>query len=96
MGTSLPNHFINWYERQRAGLGTEFLMELEILYTILQRNPGTYSYYEKPVHRSCAGILQNNCAVMPLIKYSACHQQGSKSISMHLNLSPVSFCDYRQ
>ena len=27
----------------------EFLMELEIFYTTLQRNPNTYSYYQEPV-----------------------------------------------
>ena len=39
----------DWYELQREGLGIEFLMELEIFYTTLQRNPDTYSYYQKPV-----------------------------------------------
>ena len=39
----------DWYELQREGLGAEFLMELEIFYTTLQRNPDTYSYYQKPV-----------------------------------------------
>ena len=39
----------DWYEKQREGLGVEFLMELEIFYTTLQRNPDTYSYYQKPV-----------------------------------------------
>ncbi len=41
----------DWYEQQREGLGMEFLMELEIFYTTLQRNPDTYSYYEKPVRQ---------------------------------------------
>jgi hypothetical protein len=35
----------DWYEMQREGLGHEFLLELEIFYTTLQRNPDTYSYY---------------------------------------------------
>ena len=39
----------DWYEMQREGLGLEFLMELEIFYSTLQRNPDTYSYYQKPV-----------------------------------------------
>ena len=39
----------DWYELQREGLGIEFLMELEIFYTTLQRNPDTYSYFQKPV-----------------------------------------------
>jgi hypothetical protein len=41
----------DWYELQREGLGMEFLMELEIFYTTLQRNPDTYSYYQKPVRQ---------------------------------------------
>ena len=41
----------DWYELQREGLGIEFMMELEIFYTTLQRNPDTYSYYEKPVRQ---------------------------------------------
>ena len=41
----------DWYELQREGLGFEFLMELEIFYTTLQRNPDTYSYYQKPVRQ---------------------------------------------
>ena len=41
----------DWYEQQREGLGMEFLMELEIFYTTLQRNPETYSYYQKPVRQ---------------------------------------------
>ena len=39
----------DWYELQRAGLGIEFLDELEIFYDSLIRNPETYSYYAKPV-----------------------------------------------
>ena len=45
----------DWYESQRQGLGYEFLAELEGFYTILQRNPDTYSYYEKPVRQ---GVLK--------------------------------------
>ena len=41
----------DWYEQQREGLGMEFLMELEIFYTTLQRNSETYSYYQKPVRQ---------------------------------------------
>jgi hypothetical protein len=41
----------DWYELQREGLGMEFLQELEIIYTTLQRNPDIYSYYEKPVRQ---------------------------------------------
>jgi hypothetical protein len=41
----------DWYEMQRAGLGMEFLTELENFYTTLLRNPDTYSYYEKPVRQ---------------------------------------------
>jgi hypothetical protein len=44
----------DWYELQREGLGIEFLMELEIFYTKLQRNPDTYSYYQRPVRQ---GVL---------------------------------------
>ena len=29
----------------------EFLQELKKIYTTLQRNPDTYSYYEKPVRQ---------------------------------------------
>ena len=35
----------DWYELQREGLGMEFLVELEIFYATLQRNPDTYSYF---------------------------------------------------
>ena len=45
----------DWYESQREGLGLEFLTELEIFQTTLQRNPDTYSYYEKPVRQ---GVLK--------------------------------------
>ena len=37
----------DWYELQREGLGIEFLMELEIFYTTLQRNPDTYYLLSK-------------------------------------------------
>lgn len=39
----------DWYELQRVGLGLEFLNELDTFYDSLQRNPHTYSFYEKPV-----------------------------------------------
>jgi len=39
----------DWYELQSKGLGLEFLNELDKFYKSLQRNPHTYSYYEKPV-----------------------------------------------
>jgi toxin ParE1/3/4 len=42
----------DWYESRREGLGFEFLDELEMFYTVLQRNPDTYSYYEKPVRQA--------------------------------------------
>ena len=32
-------------------MGIEFLMELEVFYTSLQRNPDTYSYFQKPVRQ---------------------------------------------
>ena len=41
----------DWYETQSEGLGLEFLIELENFYITLQRNPDTYSYYEKPVRQ---------------------------------------------
>lgn len=41
----------DWYELQRDGLGIEFLLELEIFYTTQQRNPDTYSFYQKPVRQ---------------------------------------------
>jgi len=44
----------DWYELQREGLGMEFLMELEIFFTTLQRNPDTHSFYKKPVRQ---GVL---------------------------------------
>ena len=37
----------DWYEQQREGLGMEFLIELEIFYTTLQRNPDTYFLFRK-------------------------------------------------
>lgn len=39
----------DWYEEQRAGLGDEFLEELDNLYKILSTNPLTYSYFEQPI-----------------------------------------------
>ncbi|MGK2864862.1 MAG: hypothetical protein ACSLE0_23220 [Chitinophagaceae bacterium] len=33
----------DWYKNQREELGLEFLNELEIFQTALQRNPDTYS-----------------------------------------------------
>ncbi len=41
----------DWYELQREGLSTEFLDELDIFYLTLERNPDTYSYYQKPVRQ---------------------------------------------
>ena len=41
----------DWYELQREGLGIEFLDELDIFYLTLERNPGTYSFYQKPVRQ---------------------------------------------
>lgn len=40
---------MTWYEEQREGLGQEFLNELDAFFSILLRNPKTYSYYDKPV-----------------------------------------------
>jgi plasmid stabilization system protein ParE len=39
----------DWYESAKEGLGMKFLTELEHFYESLQRNPNTYSYYDKPV-----------------------------------------------
>lgn len=39
----------DWYESQQEGLGLDFLNELDELYNILQRNPNTFSYFDKPV-----------------------------------------------
>jgi plasmid stabilization system protein ParE len=39
----------DWYESAKEGLGMEFLDELEVFYESLNRNPNTYSYYDKPV-----------------------------------------------
>jgi toxin ParE1/3/4 len=41
----------DWYEGERAGLGLEFLDELETFYDSLLRNPNAFSYYEKPVRQ---------------------------------------------
>jgi len=41
----------DWYEQQRKGLGDEFIKELENFFSILIRNPNTYSYYDKPVRQ---------------------------------------------
>jgi toxin ParE1/3/4 len=46
----------DWYELQREGLGIEFLMELEIFYTTLQRNPDTY--YLLPKTCATRGLRQ--------------------------------------
>ena len=39
----------DWYELQKAGLGEDFLVELDKFYQTLQTNPKTYSYYKKPI-----------------------------------------------
>lgn len=41
----------DWYESAKEGLGIEFLNELEVFYKSLDRNPNTYSYYDKPVRQ---------------------------------------------
>ncbi len=41
----------DWYESVKEGLGREFLNELEEIYKILESNPNTYSFYEKPVRQ---------------------------------------------
>ncbi len=41
----------DWYESAKEGLGIEFLHELEVFYESLNRNPNTYSYYDKPVRQ---------------------------------------------
>lgn len=41
----------DWYESAKEGLGMEFLNELEAFYESLNRNPNTYSYYDKPVRQ---------------------------------------------
>lgn len=41
----------DWHEMRRAGLGIEFLLELEKFYTTLLLNPDSYSYFEKPVRQ---------------------------------------------
>lgn len=40
-----------WYESQKAGLGLDFLNELEAFNTALQNNPLTHSYYKEPVRQ---------------------------------------------
>lgn len=39
----------DWYEEKREGLGQQFLNELDAFFSVLLRNPNTYSYYNKPV-----------------------------------------------
>lgn len=41
----------DWYEKQKEGLGHEFLKELDEFFESLNRNPFTYSYYEKPIRQ---------------------------------------------
>jgi hypothetical protein len=41
----------DWYESAKEGLGAQFLNELEAFYESLNRNPTTYSYYDKPVRQ---------------------------------------------
>ena len=41
----------DWYELQQAGLGSDFLNELDIFYNSLYRNPKTHSYFKKPVRQ---------------------------------------------
>ncbi len=41
----------DWYEDQRAGLGSEFLAALDLFYETLLINPEIYSFYERPVRQ---------------------------------------------
>ena len=41
----------DWYELQQAGLGSDFLHELDIFYNSLYSNPKTHSYFKKPVRQ---------------------------------------------
>jgi toxin ParE1/3/4 len=45
----------DWYEKQREGLGLEFLDALELFIEGLRLNPLTHSYYDKPVRQ---GVLK--------------------------------------
>ena len=55
----------DWYEIQKTGLGTEFLLELENFYATLFRNPDTYSFYEKPIRQ---GVLNRTVVMKHLMK----------------------------
>ena len=46
----IPEAF-DWYELQQAGLGLDFLNELDVFYNSLFINPKTHSYFEKPVRQ---------------------------------------------
>ena len=53
----------DWYEGERAGLGLEFLDELETFYDSLLRNPNAFSYYEKPVRQGKMNRFPYCCCV---------------------------------
>jgi toxin ParE1/3/4 len=42
----------DWYETRKVGLGLDFLNELEYIFLQVQKNPKTFSFYEKPVRQA--------------------------------------------
>ena len=52
----------NWYERQRAGLGAEFLAEIDATIQVLIRDPQRHPVYYRGFYRVLArrfqGVLQ--------------------------------------
>ena len=53
----------DWYELAKQGLGMEFLNELETFYESLNRNPNTYSYYDKPVRQGKINQVSLCCGI---------------------------------
>jgi len=45
----------DWYESQKNGLGTEFIIELESFYAHLHTHPFSHSFYENPIRQGSLG-----------------------------------------
>lgn len=39
----------DWYTEQKAGLGDEFLAEMDLFFDTVLHNPFTYSFFDEPV-----------------------------------------------
>jgi hypothetical protein len=51
----------NWYENQRAGLGAEFLVEIDATIRVLIRDPQRHPVYYRGFRRALAGVFPTSC-----------------------------------